>query len=66
MIHLGIIENPVTKQKEKNLASAKQEIELIAMLKEKTTGNLTESEKKVIDQVLKELHLRFVEASKAS
>jgi hypothetical protein len=64
MVHMGIIENPHTKQKEKNLEMAKQEIELIEMLNKKTTGNLTEAEKKVIDQVLYELRLRFVEASK--
>lgn len=64
MIHMGVIENPVTKQKEKDLNSARQEIDLIMMLKEKTKGNLSVNESKVLDQVLAELHMRFVEASK--
>ncbi len=64
MIHLGVIEDPQTKKKDKNLAMAKQEIDLIVMLEEKTKGNLTNSEKDVLEKVLYELRLRFVEASK--
>jgi len=64
MIHMGVIDNPVTKQKEKDLDMAKQEIDMIMMLKEKTTGNLTEGEKKVVDQVLSELQMRFVASAK--
>jgi hypothetical protein len=64
MIHMGVIDNPVTKAKEKDISAAKQEIDLIMMLKNKTAGNLNDAEKKVIDQVLAELQLRFIEASK--
>lgn len=64
MIHMGLMENPHTQQKDKNLGAAKEEIELISMLQEKTKGNLDETEKKVVEQVLYELRLRFVEASK--
>lgn len=64
MIHMGVIDNPVTNQKEKDLSAAKQEIDLIMMLKSKTTGNLNDTEKKVLDQVLAELQLRYIEASK--
>ena len=64
MIHMGVIEDPNTKKKEKNLEMAKQEIGLIEMLEKKTQGNLTAPEKKVVDQVLYELRMRFVEASK--
>jgi hypothetical protein len=66
MIHMGVIDNPVTKKKEKDLNMAKQEIDLIMMLKEKTVNNLTEAEKKAITQVLSELQTRFVEANKSS
>lgn len=66
MIHMGMIENPATKQKEKDLSSARQEIDLIMMLKDKTKGNLTDPEQKVIDQVIKELQIRYVDASKTS
>jgi hypothetical protein len=64
MIHMGIVENPVTKQKEKDLSGARQEIDLIEMLRDKTKGNLTDAEKKVLEQVLHELHTRFIEVSK--
>ncbi len=64
MIHMGVIDNPVTQKKEKDLAIAKQEINLIMMLKEKTVNNLTDAETKAITQVLSELQLRYVEASK--
>lgn len=64
MIHMGMIENPHSKQMEKNLDLAREEIDLISMLQEKTKGNLTDAEAKVVQQVLYELRLRYVEASK--
>lgn len=64
MIHMGVIDNPVTKTKEKDIAAAKQEIDLIMMLKSKTLGNLNDKEQKVLDQVLAELHMRYIEAAK--
>lgn len=64
MIHMGVIDNPVTNTKEKDIAAAKQEIDLIMMLKNKTSGNLNDKEKKVLDQVLAELQIRYIEASK--
>lgn len=64
MIHMGVIEDPQTKRKDKNLEMAKQEIDLIVMLEAKTKGNLTNPEKDVLEKVLYELRLRFVEASK--
>lgn len=64
MIHMGLMDNPHTKQKDKNLGAAREEIELISMLQDKTKGNLDDNEKKIVEQVLYELRLRFVEASK--
>jgi hypothetical protein len=60
LMNLGVVENPVTKKKEKEPAVAKQTIELITLLKEKTTGNLTEQEAKLLDDILHELHLWYV------
>lgn len=62
--HLGEIEDPKTKKKEKNLPFAKQSIDTISMLKEKTRGNLTEDEDKFIENVLTDLKLRYVKAAK--
>jgi hypothetical protein len=50
-IQLGEIEDPFTKKLVKNLPLAKQTIDLIGMLKEKTKGNLTSEEEKVIEHV---------------
>jgi hypothetical protein len=48
---------------ETNLPLAQQNIGIIQMLKDKTKGNLTDEEKKLIDQVLSDLQLRFVNLS---
>ena len=47
-----------------DLDAAAQLIELLAMLEEKTRGNLTAEERQLLDQVLFELRMRFVEAKK--
>lgn len=44
---------------EKNLPLAKQNIRIVEMLKEKTKGNLTKDEHLLVDQILKDLHLKF-------
>lgn len=64
LMHLGVIENPVTKQKEKDMAVAKQTIDLIELLKEKTKGNLTGEEASLIQDVLHELHVWYVKEAK--
>lgn len=63
-IYMGLIEDPSTGIIQKNLTHARQQIDLIEMLYFKTQGNLTPEEKKLFDQVLYELKVRFVEASK--
>lgn len=59
LINLGILENPITKQSEQDIKAAKQTIDLIALLKEKTSGNLTEDEFKLIGDLLTELQLQY-------
>ena len=46
-----------------NLPLAKQNIEIIRMLSEKTKGNLTADETKLVQQLLADLQLKWVEAS---
>jgi hypothetical protein len=60
--YLGFSENGEQVTARINLDLARQNIEIIAMLKEKTKGNLTLSEEKLIDQVLSDLRLKFVDA----
>lgn len=63
LIQLGEIPDPFTKKSIKNLPLAKQTIDLIGMLKEKTKGNLNNDEEKVIDYILYDLRMKYVKAS---
>lgn len=63
-IHFGDLAGPNTGEPaEVNLDGAAQMIEILALLDQKTKGNLTAEERSVLEQVLYELRLRFVEAS---
>ncbi len=63
-IHFGDLPDPMSGTPgELNLAGAAQMIEILALLDQKTRGNLTAEERQMLDQVLYELRLRFVEAS---
>lgn len=64
MIHFGEIPDPVSQQKQKNLGAARQTIDIIAMLQEKTRGNLEEHEQRLVDNVLYELRLRYVDETR--
>jgi len=63
LIQLGEIQDPFTQKSAKNLPLAKQTIDLISMLKEKTKGNLSPEEEKVIEYVLYDLRMRYVKAA---
>ena len=63
-VHFGDIADPNTGNRaEANLPAAAQMIELIALLQEKTKGNLIEPEAKLVDDVLYELRVRYVQAA---
>jgi hypothetical protein len=63
-IHFGDIPDPESgERQEANLEGAQQMIEILALLEEKTRGNLTAEERQVLEQVLYELRMRFIEAS---
>ena len=63
-IHFGDIPDPVTGESSPlNLEGASQMIEILTLLDQKTRGNLTAEERQVLEQVLYELRLRFVDAS---
>ena len=62
-VHFGDIADPNTgNRSETNLPAAAQMIELIALLQEKTKGNLLEPEAKLVDDLLYELRVRYVQA----
>ncbi len=62
-VHFGDIADPGTGEPaEPNLLAAGQMIEIIAMLQEYTRGNLSEPESKLVEDLLYELRMRFVQA----
>ena len=63
LLHLGEIADPQSGEKKKDLTLAKQSIDIIAILKDKTEGNLTEEEQKLLGHLLYDLRMRFVKAS---
>ena len=63
-VHLGDAPHPETgKPVEPDLLVAKQTIDIIAMLQDKTKGNLTEEEARFLDTLLTDLRIRFVQRS---
>ena len=63
LLHLGEIADPQSGEKRKDIALAKHTIDTIAMLQEKTQGNLTEEEEKFLDSILTDLRWRYVKAA---
>ena len=61
LVQLGKVEDPSTGKKLKNLELARHSIDMIAMLEEKTKGNLTEDEKNLLKALLTEIRIAFVE-----
>jgi hypothetical protein len=60
-VHFGDIAEPGAEAPhERNLPAAQQIIDILALLEEKTRGNLTAEERQVLEQVLYELRMRFV------
>lgn len=64
LMHLGEIEHPATGTPQQDLALARHTIELLGMLEEKTRGNLTPAEDKLMQSLLGDLRLRYVDAVK--
>ena len=60
-IHLGDAPHPSTNRPEPNLAQAKYVIDLLGMLEQKTTGNLSPEESRQLGEYLYQLRMRFVE-----
>jgi hypothetical protein len=65
MQYMGKIKNPATDTIERNLEQAQAMIDMFDMVKEKTKGNLTEEESRLLSNLSQELKLNYVdEASK--
>jgi hypothetical protein len=63
-VHLGDVPDPVSGAAQSpDLSAAQQMIDILALLEEKTRGNLSVEERQVLEQALYELRLRFVQVS---
>ena len=60
LVHLGVIEDPVSGKAEKNLPMAKQTIDILSMLQQKTAGNLNSEEDSMLKSILYDLRILFV------
>lgn len=60
LVHLGVIEDPVSGKAEKNLPMAKQTIDILSMLQQKTAGNLSADEDGMLKSILYDLRILFV------
>jgi hypothetical protein len=66
-VHFGDLGDPATGERSpQNLEGARQMIEMLGMLQDKTKGNLTPQEATILERVLFELRMRFVEAERAA
>jgi len=66
LIHLGEMDDPIEKKPQINLEAARQIIDILEMLKEKTRGNLNQQEEQYLEYMLFDLRMRYVEKAKQS
>ncbi len=59
-VHLGAVPDPNTGEVNKNLDLAKQTIDLLGLLRDKTKGNLTAEEENLFDPLLYDLRMKYV------
>ncbi len=62
-MYLGLVTDPLGPQFPTDLRAARQMIDIISMLKEKTAGNLTPDEGVLLERVLTDLRMQFVSMS---
>ena len=63
---LGKVTNPVTGKTERNMEAAKEAIDLLGALEEKTRGNRHEEEEKMLSRMLLDLRMNYVEELKSA
>lgn len=62
--NLGDMPDPLTGKTETNLPAVQQTIDMLSMLREKTKGNLSKDESKLLEQMIYELQMKYVEKTK--
>ena len=66
LLHLGEIPNPMTNAVERNLEAAKHVIDILGILQEKTRNNLDSGEHTLLESVLYDLRMRYVDLTRPS
>jgi hypothetical protein len=66
LLHLGEIPNPMTSALERDLAAAKHVIDILGILRDKTRSNLEPGEQSLLDSILYDLRMRYVELMRSS
>jgi hypothetical protein len=64
LLHLGAIGDPTTGKTDKNLSMAKQTIDILSLLEEKTAGNLSTDEENLLKNILYDLRIIYVKEKK--
>ena len=64
LMHLGEIANPISGKIDPDVPAAKQMIDMLGMIKEKTSGNLNANEDRLMQEILFDLRMKYVEAVK--
>ena len=60
LMALGRIPNPITKQTHRNLATARHFVDVLTMLGEKTRGNLTDEERRLLEEMQHQLRMQIL------
>ena len=60
LMHLGVLEDPASGKKVKNLAMGKQTIDILSMMEKKTKGNLSKEEESMLKNILYDLKIIYV------
>lgn len=63
-VHLGAVPNPATGKQERDLNLAKQTIDILGLLQDKTKGNLSSEEERLLQHLLYDLRMTYVELDK--
>lgn len=64
-VHLGRMSNPTNERIEKKLTLAKQTIDILGILQEKTKGNLTPEENQLLERMLFDLRMQYIEETQS-
>lgn len=66
LFHLGEISDPASGEKNQDMVLAQHSIDILALLEQKTRGNLTDEEQDLLKHVLYDLKMRYVRAASES